>query len=286
MGTGTLGSEINPKSDPATAGRNPKSNEVDLALCRSALYEALVLGFLAPTAETITRLASDEGIAALADTAAVLDAEWNTNLTQLVHRLTVSPVPPSLETLEAMFRKLFGHTARGLVPPYETEYGEDSLFQPLQEMSDLAGFCHAFGLGLRPSEHERIDHIACECEFMLFLARKEAYALVMDDATMLEETRRATRLFLKDHLGRWAPAFGRRLAREDRGGFYGALGELLAGYVTHECAWVGVPAGPEFLHLRSTSLSDAPMACGSGDELLQIESPIVAGSHEGMTNDQ
>ncbi|MBI3085133.1 MAG: molecular chaperone TorD family protein [candidate division NC10 bacterium] len=252
---------------------------MDLALCRSALYEALVLGFLPPTAEAISRLASSEGVAALADAAAELDKSWNTNLSQLIHRLTVSPILPSPDALGVSFRRLFGHTARGLVPPYETEYGEDSLFQPLQEMSDLAGFCHAFGLGLRPSEHERIDHIACECEFMLFLARKEAYALVMDDATMLEETRRATRLFLKDHLGRWAPAFGRRLAREDRGRFYGALGELLATFVTSECARVGVPAGPELLHLRSTSLSDAPMACGSGDELLQIESPMVAESH-------
>lgn len=258
--------------------------DVDLALCRSALYEALVLGFLPPTNETISRLASSEGVAALADTAAVLDAAWNTNLSELVLGPSAPRVPPgclcSPAALEASFRKLFGHTARGLVPPYETEYGEDSLFQPLQEMSDLAGFFHAFGLGLRPSEHERIDHIACECEFMLFLARKEAYALVMDDATMLEETRRATRLFLKDHLGRWAPAFGRRLAREDRGGFYGALGELLAGYVTHECARVGVPAGPELLHLRSTSLGDAPMACGSGDELLQIETSARTGAAE------
>ncbi len=282
MGTGALGSEISPKSEI----RNPKSAEVDLALCRSVLYEALALGFLAPTVETISRLASSEGVEALADAAAVLDEAWSTDLAQCIHRLTVSPIPPPLDTLELWFRKLFGHTARGLVPPYETEYGEDSLFLPLQEMSDLAGFCHAFGLGLRPSEHERIDHIACEGEFMLFLARKKAYALVTDNATMLEETRRATRLFLKDHLGGWAPAFGRRLAREDRGGFYGALGGLLTAFVTHECARVGVPAGPELLHLRSTSLGDAPMACGSGDELLQIESSASAGGQERMTNDQ
>ena len=276
MGTGALGSEISPKSEV----RNSKSAEVDLALCRSALYEALALGFLAPTAETISRLASSEGVEALADAAAVLDDAWNTGLADLVRRTSAPQPLCSLAALEASFRRLFGHTARGLVPPYETEYGEDSLFLPLQEMSDLAGFCHAFGLGLRPSEHERIDHIACECEFMLFLARKKAYALVTDNATMLEETRRATRLFLKDHLGGWAPAFGRRLAREDRGGVYGALGELLTVFVTHECARVGVPAGPELLHLRSTSLGDAPMACGSGDELLQIETSARTGAVE------
>ncbi len=267
---------VNPKSEI----RNPKSDEVDLALCRSILYEALALGFRPPTAETVERLVSPNSVNALADAVAVLDYAWDTHLASLIHRFTGSPLPPSLESHEVSHRRLFGHTARGGVPPYETEYGEDSLFQPPQEMSDLAGFYQAFGLALRPSEHERNDHISCECEFVLFLARKEAYALVQNDASMLEETRRATRLFLRHHLGRWAPAFGRRLARRDPGGFYGGLGELLVAFVAKECAQVGVPAGPELLRLRSTSLGDVPMACGPADELLQIDSSSSTGGAE------
>ena len=276
MKTGGSELEINPHS----AFCNPHSDEVDLALCRSILYEALTLGFRPPTMETISRLASTEGANALAAAAAVLDSVWDSDLASLARRPSAPQPLCSLADLHASYRQLFGHTARGGVPPYETEYGEDALFQPPQEMSDLGGFYQAFGLTLRPSEHERIDHIACECEFLLFLARKEAYALVHDDAAMLEETRRATRLFLRDHLGRWAPAFGRKLAREDQGGFYGALGDLLAGFVTQECARVGVPAGPDLLRLRSTSLGDAPMACGSGDDLLQIEASPASGAAE------
>ena len=274
--------EANPKSKI----QNPKSDEVDLALCRSILYEALALGFRPPTAETMERLVSPNAVNALADAVAVLDSAWNTDLATLARRFPGSPVLPSLEALQASHRQLFGHTARGGVPPYETEYGEDSLFQPPQEMSDLAGFYRAFGLALRPSEHERIDHISCQCEFMLFLARKEAYALVQNDASMLEQTRRATRLFLRHHLGRWAPAFGRRLARRDPGGLYGKLAELLVAFVTQECAQVGVPAGPELLRLRSTSLGDVPMACGPADELLQIQSSAPAEGRDAMTNDQ
>ncbi|MBI2080724.1 MAG: molecular chaperone TorD family protein, partial [candidate division NC10 bacterium] len=172
-------------------------------------------------------------------------------------------------------RRLFGHTARGRVPPYETAYGEDSPFQPAQEMSDLAAFFRAFGLALRPAGHERIDHISCECEYLLFLARKEACALERGDQAMREETRRAARLFLRDHVGRFAPAFGKRLAREDPGGFYGALGELCAAFVTQECAWARVAAGPEVLRLRSPSGADAPMACGTGEQLLQITRALV-----------
>lgn len=266
------------------------TDKVDLALCRSILYEALALGFRPPTAETVERLVSPTAVNALADAVAVLDSAWSTNLASLVRRSSGTPWASlplgSRASLETPYRRLFGHTARDGVPAYETEYGEDSLFEPPQEMSDLGGFYQAFGLTLRSSEHERIDHISCECEFMLFLARKEAYALVQGDASMLEETRRATRLFLRHHLGRWAPAFGGRLARGDRGGFYGTLGELLVAFVTQECARVGVPAGPELLRLRSTSLGNVPMACGPADDLLQIESSAAAESYERMTNDQ
>jgi len=253
------------KTDALKAG-------VDLALCRSALYEALALGFRPPTAETVARLAWAEGASALADAAAVLDEAWGADLAGLVRRTSAPPHLCSLAPLQASYRRLFGHTARGLVSPYETEYGEDSPFLPAQEMSDLAGFFRAFGLVLHPAAHERIDHISCAFEFLLFLARKEAYALERGHSAMPDEIRMAARLFLRDHLGRFAPAFGKKLAREEPGGFYGILGELCAAFVAHECARVGVPAGPEFLRLRSTSDGGAPMACGTEQSsgLLQI----------------
>ncbi len=254
--------------------------EVDIALCRSALYEALALGFRPPTNETVARLASPEGASALSDAAAVLDAEWHTDLAALVRRVAASPRPSSLEPLEAPYRRLFGHTVHGRVPPYETEYGEDSPFLPAQEMSDLAAFYRAFGLALRPAEHERIDHISCECEFLLFLARKEAYALQHGDQAMREEVRRASRLFLRDHLGRFGPAFGKKLARDDQGGFHGALGELCASLVAHECERAGVAAGPEYLRLRSTADVEVPMACGTERELLQIQGVASSANKE------
>ncbi|MBI4607896.1 MAG: molecular chaperone TorD family protein [Candidatus Rokubacteria bacterium] len=238
-----------------------------MALCRSGLYEALALGFQPPTAETVVRLASPEGAGALADAAARLDEARGSELAPRVHRLGRHD---GIEALASSFGRLFGPTARGGVPPYETEYGEDSLFQPMQEMSDLAAFYRAFGLELAATAHERIDHISSECEFLLFLARKEAYALERDDRPMLDATRQAARRFLRDHLGRWAPTFGRRLAREDPGGFFGALGTLCADFVALDCAQAGVAPGPEFLRLRSVQHADAPMACGSVGDLLQI----------------
>ena len=239
----------------------PALEPADLALCRSALWEALALGFRPPTGETLARLASSGGAAGLAEAAAVLDGAEGTTLEPLVRALAVE-APPTLEVLAAAYGRLFGHTARGEAPPYETEYGEDSLFQPQREMSDLGAFFRAFGLRVSADARERPDHIACECEFLFVLARKEARALALGDEPTREATCRAARLFLRDHLGRWAPALGAKLARLDPHGFHGALGRLLAAVVAAECRRAGVAAGPEFLRLRSTAPDDTPMACG------------------------
>jgi len=234
----------------------------DLALARSAMWEALALGFRPPTAETVARLVSSEGARALADAAAGLDpAAGGGGLSALALALAVRSSATTAE-LGLAYGQLFGHTARGAAPPYETEYGEDSLWAPQREMSDLGGFFRAFGLRLDARARERPDHVACECEFLLVLARKEARALALGEQAMAEATARAARLFLRDHLGRWAPAFGTRLARLDGGGFYGALGRLLVGFVAGECARTGVAAGPRFLRLRSTEPDDTPAACG------------------------
>jgi DMSO reductase family type II enzyme chaperone len=233
-------------------------------LCRATLYSALALGFRAPTKETVDRLILEEGARVLAEAAAALDSANASAICSAALKLSAGEI--SLPELSGTFLRLFGHTARGPVPPYETEYGAEALFQQPQEMGDLAGFYSAFGLAMNPAEHERSDHVSCECEFLCFLALKEAYALESDDAAMLEEVRKATRLFLRDHLGRFMPAFARKLVTEGRGTFYGALGELCLSFVTDECAWLGVALGPANLGLRLATDDRVPMACGGGAE--------------------
>lgn len=242
-----------------------KITEIDLALCRATLYGALALGLRPPSQETITRLISENGAAALSDAAAALDPDHDPRLRSAARNLAVGE-KASVAEMSASYLRLFGHTARGLVPPYETEYGAGALFQQPQEMGDLTGFYLAFGLTVNPAEHERPDHASCECEFLSFLALKEAYALESGDFPMLEEVRKATHLFLRDHFGRFVPAFARKLVAEGRGGFYGALGELCLRFVTVECARLGVAPGPQNLILRPATDDRVPMACGSGAE--------------------
>src|SRR3972149_471157 len=59
-----------PNLPPSRTRAKPALEAVDLLLCRSALWEALVLGFCPPTEETVARLARAEGAGALAAAAA------------------------------------------------------------------------------------------------------------------------------------------------------------------------------------------------------------------------
>lgn len=250
-------------------------NEIDLALCRSAIYEALALGFRPPSRETVERLVGEDQNAALAQVAASLETsearDKSASLAFHVRRLSRCA---DLDALEKSYRHLFGFTAHPKVPPHETEYGEETLFQQPQELADLSGFYRAFGL--RVGAFERVDHICCECEFLSFLTRKEAYALEQNEAEMLAATRGGQRLFLKDHLGRFVPAFVKMLRREDADGFYGRLANLCQEFVRLEGTRFNVPFGLELLHLRSTDWSEEGFTCGSGEELVQITRPVKA----------
>lgn len=256
------------------SSRGHDTNEIELALGQATLFSALALGFRSPTEQTSSRLTEKEAVAPLVEAGAMLDGVSEGGFAEAASRLAAAE-EHSVGQLLASYRRLFGHTARGEVPPYETEYGSEALFQQPQELSDVMGFYGAFGLILNPAQHERPDHISCECEFLSFLALKEAYALERQDSAMLEETRKAQRLFLRDHLGRFVPAFARRLAAEAKGGFYGLLGALCERLVARECQRLGVPVGPEDLSLRPTADAEVPMACGSG-----AGCPMAAGAVE------
>src|SRR5918994_60084 len=164
-------------------GSDQRVSEVDFAYCRATIYSALALAFHPPTDETVARIIEPENSAALSAAAALIDLDGKLNLVRAIDVLAAAGRAEA-STLASSYRALFGHTARGIVAPYETEYGNEALFQQPQELGDLMGFYRAFGLAVRLDRHERADHISCECEFMSFLAMKEAYALEHWDAAM------------------------------------------------------------------------------------------------------
>lgn len=248
-----------------TSSLDQNYGAIDAALCRATVYSALALGFRAPTNESIARLVEPENNKALASAAAWIDIGGEQNLAAIIDELA-SAGRADVLTLDSSYRALFGHSARGSVAPYETEYGNEALFQQPQELGDLMGFYRAFGLTVNFNQRERADHISCECEFMSFLSIKEAYAREHRDSAMLEDTLKAQKLFLRDHLGRFLPTFAQQLSREDRAGFYTKLAALCLRFASLEAQRLGIGLGAANLPLRPANDDRVPMACGSGSE--------------------
>lgn len=248
--------------DLSTSKAAETGDPIDLAYCRAALYSALAIGFRAPTDGALARLLSPESRASLISAAQTLYPSARPDLVSMIEALARFDA----EAIPVLHRQLFGHTARGSVPPYETEYGNEALFQQPQELGDIMGFYHAFGLTMKSGTHERPDHVSCQLEFLMFLALKEVYALEQDDREMLAEVRKAEKLFLKDHLGRFVPTFATKLMGENPSGFYGTLAELCLRFVSAECERLDVSIGSSNLGLRPADDSRVPMACGGGAE--------------------
>jgi TorA maturation chaperone TorD len=110
--------------------------------------------------------------------------------------------------------------------------------QPAEQtalMARVAGFYRAFGvetqdIGIRP------DDIRVELEFAGYLCRKEALAIEHFGAPRVGQARKAQRIFLAEHLARWAPGLGRRvMARTRPGSFYHVLGAALVPWIEQEC---------------------------------------------------
>ncbi|MAB80837.1 MAG: hypothetical protein CMJ89_15925 [Planctomycetes bacterium] len=100
-------------------------------------------------------------------------------------------------------------------PPYEVEYCPQtfSVYRS-QRMADIAGFYHAFGVEPGRDVPERVDHIACELEFLAWLVAKERHARTREGESWAEYAqvcRDAQRDFLSGHVAWWVPAFARAL---------------------------------------------------------------------------
>jgi TorA maturation chaperone TorD len=183
-----------------------------------------------------------------------------------------------LTTLRAEHARLFGHSVRGSCPPYELEYGRSEIIQQTAELADLSGFYKAFGLDLRESAFERGDHIAVECEFLSVLCAKQAWGLRQGQVEMAETCLDAQRLFLRDHLARWSPAFAHRVVMADGDGFYGRVASLTLTLIEQDCREFGISVGPQWLELRPADPErDAAIDCetsGCGgttaDRLVQV----------------
>lgn len=154
------------------------------------------------------------------------------------------------EELREEYDRVFGLVLNRECPPYETEYqpSAESFFRA-QQLADIAGFYHAFGLMPNRAAPERPDHLALELEFMAFLLLKKRIALASmpanacgaEQALLCDD---AQRLFFRDHLAWWIPSFTTGLRRKAGSGFYACVARILAAFLPVERAYWGVAAAP------------------------------------------
>lgn len=236
---------------PATAGEAVAgSGSAALALARAYVYRALAQAFEYPSAEGWVALTSPDQVHAFDAAAATLQ---NPAVEQAAAELRARFPGCEAEQYHDDYVAVFGHAARGSVPMNEIEFGEpkaDALFQP-HRLADLAAFYRAYGLNMAADAGERQDHLCVELEFMSVLAAKEAYALDgQADGEALLACRESQRDFLREHLGRWAPAFARMLMTRTGPGPLSAFAALLRAFVESDCARFGVAAGADHLVVR------------------------------------
>jgi TorA maturation chaperone TorD len=132
---------------------------------------------------------------------------------------------------EATYQRSFTLSYNEDCPLYETAFSARHIFQQTQQQADIAGFYRAFGVD---PHAERPDHLALELEFLYLVALKEAWARVERDADHISVCRDAHRVFLRQHLSRWAPQIAGRIALAGRGTFYEAAARLLHAFVAAE----------------------------------------------------
>lgn len=286
-GSGSSGRESAPSDESrltsaATSDLATLQASIDLAIARSFIHRFLAKAYEDPTPEGwawLCAAGTQEGLDAAWDVASKRSAGFQPAVSPTSSRQGTGNVespehserprignprhsklkvcatftPAGFDSFLNAYLATFGHAARGSCPLNEIEYGDlkaDPLFQP-HRLADLAAFYRAFGLEVTEDAGERHDHICLELEFMCVLAAKEAWALEHQlDGDQLTQCQDAQKKFLREHLGRWTPAFTRRLAAATHEPTLRALAEFTRAFIESECVRFGVTPGSEDLLLR------------------------------------
>ena len=199
------------------------------ALARAAIYRALALAFSYPTAEGCDALAGALGVARMA--APLLDTRTAHAVDQLSERLDRALAEGDRKAVERAYQHVFTLSYSEDCPPYETSFSSSHIFQQTQQQADISGFYRAFGVDAR---EERSDHLVTELEFCYLLALKEAHARGRAESDHARVCRDAQRKFLGEHVARWAPLIGQRIAVTGADSPFGAGGRLLVAFIAFE----------------------------------------------------
>lgn len=122
--------------------------------------------------------------------------------------------------------------------PYESCYRTGSKTLGGDQCADVSAAYRA--LAFAPTR-ERIvaeDHIACELEFMQFLACSELTDVRVGDEASVRQVREAALSFVREHLLSWAEAFEQMIGDFSGTTFYQGLAKMTCGWLEIDLAYL------------------------------------------------
>ena len=169
----------------------------------------------------------------------------------------------TLQDLQSEYISIFDN-GKDSNPIYETEYDRRRAMAKGTELSDIAGFYHAFGFELDSSLEgmEMLDHVAIELEFYALMLMKELHLTEANNSEGVEIVGEALRKFMRDHLGRFVGAIAHRPGVE-ASPFYGQVFAWVADLVMQECKRMNLEVVPADW-VDGETLKDEPMNCALG----------------------
>lgn len=197
-------------------------------LARTAMEGSNLYGFLAtvfrdePSADFIEHIRSPAFLTALGEVQIDLDTGF-----------LEEPDKTLLEELAVEYARLFLGPGPHVSPheSAQTEHAEQLLGPQTRAVER---FIRKAGFDYRPDFHGLPDHISVELEFMADLARMEGEAWDKGDMEAALNCLEYEKDFLDTHLGRWVPAFCRKVEEQAELSLYGAMARLTTAFLTQE----------------------------------------------------
>jgi len=156
------------------------------------------------------------------EAADVLDKAWQALSVAALHSRLVS-----LDKLGVEFTRLFSGIQEGMgpPPPFESVWCEDRLIgeSAVAVIRDYA----AAGFADIDLEAGPQDHISVELKFMALLALRESEAWKAGNTDIAQTRVSQQDVFLRDHLGAWAPRWAEAIIQQSREPLFAALAGLL-----------------------------------------------------------
>lgn len=169
------------------------------------------------------------------------DIEMPENLRTLIINKTSLE---SIQDLQSEYISIFDN-GRDANPIYETEYDRRRAMAKGNELSDIAGFYHAFGFELDSSAEgmEMLDHVGIEFEFYSLLLMKQLHLAENKDQQGIDIVEDGRKKFLQAHLGRFVGAISRRPGVSSSE-FYGPIFNWGAKLIEAECNQLSLSVEP------------------------------------------